>query len=126
MNKAQYYLASPVDKRKKRVRSKIHGTATRPRVSVNRSNQHIYVQVINDETGVTLFSVSDAQKNDAKDKQKETSVTKTQRSVKVGEIIAKKLLESKIKAVVFDRGAYRYHGRIKAVAESLRAQGVQV
>lgn len=93
--------------RKTRVRSKIGGTADRPRLSVFRSNKMIYAQAIDDVKGVTLVS---SKNSDPK---------------KVGEEIAKKLIEKKITSVVFDRSGYRYHGNVKSLAESAREAGLK-
>lgn len=105
-------------KRKMAVRSKLYGTAKRPRLSVFRSNQHIQLQVINDETGKTLLGISDMGQDQSKG-------TKTERAVKAAQQLAKKLKAKKIQAIVFDRGSYRYHGRVKAVAEALREAGIK-
>ena len=106
-------------KRRKRIRSRFSGTSQRPRVSVFRSNSHIYVQVIDDQTHITLVGVSD------KALEKEVK-SKVSRSLELGKLIAKNLGEKKIKSVVFDRGGYRYHGRVKAVADGLREGGLTV
>lgn len=98
--------------RKQRVRAKISGTSTRPRLNVFRSNANIYAQLIDDTTGKTLVSANDL---------KLTSGTKTQRATKVGEEIATKAKEAKISDVVFDRGGFVYHGRVKALAEWARS-----
>lgn len=106
-------------KRQIRVRSKISGTAKCPRLSVFRSNQYFYIQAIDDEKGVTLAAVSDA------GKEKKIKGSKTEKAVIVAEEIAKKLKTKKIKKLVFDRGHYRYHGRVKAAAETLRKAGLK-
>lgn len=102
-----------------RTRAKIFGMAQRPRLSVFRSNKHIYVQLINDEKGKTLASVSDLElkKSDKKGK-KELAVL-------VGQLIAQKAESLKIKKVIFDKGSYKYHGIIKAVAEGARKGGLK-
>lgn len=105
--------------RKIRIRSRITGTAARPRFSVFRSNAHIYGQLINDISGKTLVSCSDLE---YKGKAKET---KTQIAEKVGADIAKKAVAKKIKKVVFDRNGFVFHGRIKAVAEGARKGGLE-
>ncbi|MEO8581313.1 MAG: 50S ribosomal protein L18 [Patescibacteria group bacterium] len=106
-----------------RVRSKIKGTDVRPRLTVFRSNKHLYLQAINDQLGKTLAATSDA----AKDVQKSVE---GQRKMERAKIIAKsmsdKLKTAKITAVVFDRGSYRYHGAVKLIAEELRNLGIQV
>ena len=101
--------------RHKRIRGNVYGTEIRPRLCVFRSAKHIYAQVINDEQGKTIVSADD--RNIKKGK-------KTERAQKVGLSIAKKALENKIKEVVFDRGGYRYHGRVRALAEGAREQGL--
>ncbi len=108
-------------KRKQRVRSKMFGTASKPRLSVYRSNEHIYLQVINDQANQTLVSMND--KNLAATAKKKT---KTEQAGMVAELIAQELNKRKIEAVIFDRGQYKYHGRVKAVAEALRSAGIQV
>lgn len=103
-------------RRKKRVRAKIFGLTTRPRLSVYKSNSHIYGQVVDDEKGITLVSFSDLK---IKDK-----LNKTQKAEKVGEELAKKAIAKKIKTVVFDRNGLKYHGRVKALAEGARKGGL--
>lgn len=111
-------------KRHKKVRSIVIGTAARPRVSVFRSNRHIFVQIINDENSKTVVGVSDMI---SKAKQKEkTKSTKTEAAYKVGELLAVKMQEKNIKEAVFDRGGFKYHGRIKSLAEGLRKGGIKI
>lgn len=99
-------------KRKKRARAKIFGTAEKPRLSVFRSNCYTYIQLIDDEDGKTLISAL---------------IKKTKgSSEKLGKLIAEKAIEKGIKKAVFDRGNYKYHGRIKAVAEEARKGGLQL
>lgn len=107
------------EQRKKRVRAKIFGTKDRPRLSVFRSSKYIYAQLINDEKGVTLLSVSE--KNLDK-----TNVTKTERAKLVGNLLAQMAKKKKILEAVFDRGGYKYHGRIKALAEAARETGLKI
>ena len=104
--------------RKNRVRAKIIGTEARPRLSVYRSNTHIYGQIINDEDGKTLLSFSDIKIK------KEAKTTKTMMASQVGEEIAKKAISKKIKTIVFDRNGFMYHGRVKALAEGARKGGL--
>jgi large subunit ribosomal protein L18 len=118
-------------RRHKRVRAKISGTKERPRLCVFRSNLHIYAQLINDEKGKTLLSASDlelkkkAEKEKVKSGKKEESQSgKKAIAYKVGELIAEKALKKKIKKVVFDRGGYKYQGRVKALAEGAREGGL--
>ncbi len=114
---------SKITKRTLRIRGKLHGTTKRPRLSVNRSNQHIYAQLVNDDTGLTMLSVSDVVL--AKQKKAELG-TKTERAAQVAQALAEILKQQKITMVCFDRGAYRYHGRVKAIAEGIRAAGIEV
>jgi len=106
-------------KRHRKVRAKIYGTEKRPRLCVFKSNKHIYAQVINDEKGFTLVSASDLE---IKDSKKDKKINLAQ---KVGELIAKKAKDKKIQTVVFDRGGFRYHGRVKTLADEARKQGLQ-
>ena len=106
-------------RRHKRVRAKIFGTKEVPRLSVFRSAKHIYGQLINDEKGQTLISASDLELRRKKGK------TKVEKAREVGKLIAKKALAKKIEKVVFDRGGYAYHGRVKALAEGAREGGLK-
>lgn len=103
-------------RRHKRVRAKIIGTADRPRLCVFRSIQHTYAQLIVDEAGKTIVAVSD--------KDIKTKGTKIDKAKEAGKLIAKEAQAKKIKEVVFDRGGYKYHGRVKAVAEGAREAGL--
>ena len=103
-----------------RIRKKISGSSSKPRLSVYRSNRDIYVQLIDDENGITLASASSRQADIAAQKKNKVEISKM-----VGTAIAKKSDELGIKAVVFDRSGYIYHGRVKAVAEGARAGGLQ-
>lgn len=107
-------------KRHARVRSKVSGTAARPRLNVFRSNKHIYAQLIDDVNGVTLASASTVDKEVALD-----STSNLDAAVKVGELVAKRAVEKGLSEVVFDRGGYLYHGRIKALADAARENGLQ-
>ena len=105
-----------------RVRKKVHGTPPQPRLSVYRSLSHIYAQVIDDESGRTLAAASDveaAARGQAKGKPK-TDVAKL-----VGELVAQRAIERGISQVVFDRGGYQYHGRVKALAAAAREAGLK-
>jgi large subunit ribosomal protein L18 len=107
-------------KRHARVRAKLSGTEARPRLNVFRSNKHIYAQLIDDANGVTLASASTLDK--------EISIEATgnaEAAQKVGELIAKRAVEKGIKAVVFDRGGYLFHGRVKALADAARENGLE-
>jgi large subunit ribosomal protein L18 len=110
------------EKIRKRVRSKIFGTSERPRLSVYRSLKHIYAQIIDDTKGHTLVAMSSLSK-EIRDKVKEAK-TKTEVSRIVGLALAKKALEKGITKVVFDRNGYKYHGRVKALAEAAREGGL--
>lgn len=99
------------------MRKKIFGTKTRPRLSVFRSNKHIYAQMIDDDIGKTLISASDS-KMDKK-------VNKSQMAYQVGKKLAEKARKFKIKAVVFDRGGFLYHGRIAELAKGAREGGLK-
>lgn len=103
-----------------RIRRKISGSGNKPRLSVFRSNSDIYVQLINDENGTTIASASSREKDIAAQK-----VNKVEKSKLVGAAVARKANELGIKDVVFDRGGYIYHGRVKAVAEGAREGGLQ-
>ena len=105
--------------RHKRVRGKISGTAEMPRLSVYRSTNHIYAQIIDDVKGVTLCSASSLDK-EIKEKGGNKEGAKL-----VGQLIAKVALEKGIETVVFDRGGYLYHGRVKEVAEGAREGGLK-
>lgn len=108
------------DKRRKRIRRRIYGTAKKPRVSVFRSNKHIYVQVVDDVTGHVLESASDLSlKGDIK------AGNKTDTAKVVGEKLGTKMKKKKMTKVSFDRGGYKYHGRVKALAEGLRSSGIK-
>jgi len=107
------------ERRHKKIRAKIYGTEERPRLCVFKSNKHIYAQVINDEKGFTLISASDLE---IKDSKKDKKINLAQ---KVGELIAKKAKDKKIDAVLFDRGGFKYHGRVKTLADEARKQGLQ-
>jgi large subunit ribosomal protein L18 len=106
----------------KKIRKNLQGTKERPRLCVFRSNQHIYAQLVNDETAKVLISVSD--KDVKKDK-----MTKTEIAREVGRLVAKKAMNppagGKIEKVVFDRGGFIFHGRIKALAEGAREEGLK-
>lgn len=108
-------------RRHKRIRKKVYGTGERPRLVVKRSLTNLYAQVINDEAQRTILSFSTKAK-EAKDQLK--GRTKTEQSRIVGTLLAKKCSEVNIKNVVFDRGGYKYHGRVKAFAEGAREGGL--
>lgn len=107
-------------RRTTRVRRKIRQVINSPRLSVYRSNKGIYAQIIDDGTGKTLVSVSEKEIK----KEGEKKLTRIEKAGMAGKLLAEKALKKKIKKVVFDRGSYRYHGRVKALAEGSRAGGL--
>jgi large subunit ribosomal protein L18 len=126
--------------RKARVRKKVRGTGDRPRLSVYRSLSHIYAQVIDDDSGKTLVSVSSlriempavevkeaaaAEEGKKKKKEKKPEGLKVRRSRAVGKEIAEKAISLGIKKVVFDRAGFLYHGRVAALAEAARKNGLE-
>jgi large subunit ribosomal protein L18 len=127
-------------RRHKRIRAKIFGTARQPRLSVFKSARHIYAQLIDDKKGYILVSANDLElERQSKRKTKRSGETRRkgrQKNVKilsgkifiaeqVGKLIAEKALKKKIDKVVFDRGGYKYHGRVKALAEGAREGGLK-
>ena len=103
-----------------RIRRKVKGSAERPRLCVYRSLNHIYAQVIDDRLGRTLASASTAEKSGPTKVGGNVAAAKA-----VGELVAKRALDKGVKAVVFDRGGYLYHGRVKALADAARAAGLE-
>ncbi|UCB46874.1 MAG: 50S ribosomal protein L18 [Spirochaetota bacterium] len=112
MNKTERRL-----RRKKGIRKRVFGTAKNPRISVFKSNRHIYVQAIDDEKGITIISASDFEKG---------IKGNLEGATKIGELLAKRLKEKKINEGVFDRNGYPYHGLIKAVCEGARKGGLKI
>ena len=106
-------------RRHARVREKVRGSSARPRLAVYRSLAHIYAQLIDDTAGKTLAAASSLDARDSKDK-------KSERAKAVGAALGDRAKKAGITEVVFDRGGYRYHGRVKALAEGVRAAGVKV
>lgn len=106
-------------KRHRRVRSKIAGTSERPRLSIFRSNRHIYAQLVDDAAGKVL-----AQFNDLKSKTKKDE-TKSIKAGQVGRNLGEAILKKGFRRIVFDRGGYKYHGRVKVLAEGLRESGIE-
>jgi large subunit ribosomal protein L18 len=106
-------------RRRRRVRAKVTGTAARPRISVRRTNRGIFAQLIDDERGVTIASVSwteDALKG----------LGRMEQATQAGKTLAQRAKEAGIERAVFDRGGYQYHGRVKALAEGAREEGLAV
>ena len=106
-------------KRRRRVRAKVRGTAERPRISVFRSNRGISAQLIDDDQGRTLAAVNWTEAE-------LRSLGRMEQAAKAGELIAQRAKDAGIEAAVFDRGGYRYHGRVKAFAEGVREGGLAV
>lgn len=109
-------------KRHRRVRAKVSGTSVRPRLNVSRSLQHIYAQLIDDAAGHTIVAASTVDK-DLREGLKSGGNIDAAKAV--GKLIAERGLELGITAVVFDRGGYKYHGRVQALADSAREAGLQ-
>ena len=105
--------------RHKRTRKKVVGTKDRPRLSVFRSLNHIYAQIINDDNGITLLQANSLELKATK------TQTKTSIAEEVGKLLGQRAKEKKVKKVVFDKNGYKYHGRIKALANSVRKEGVK-
>ena len=108
-----------IGKRTKRIRTKLKKVSSRNRLSVFRSNNHIYAQAIDDSKGITLASASTLEKELVKDQKERKELAAT-----IGKEIAKRLIEKGIKDVAFDKGGYKYHGLIKILADSAREEGL--
>lgn len=111
-------------RRHARVRSLIKGTNERPRLCVFRSNRYIWVQLIDDIAGKTLAQATDRETQAGK--KTRTKETRVMRAGRIGESIAKLAIEKKISTFVFDRGGYKYHGRVRAIAEGARKAGIKL
>ena len=109
-------------RRHERIRKEVSGTPERPRLSVYRSLNHIYAQIIDDSRGSTLVAVSTLDKDFSSEKGHKGNVSMAK---KVGQLIAKRALEKGLKKVVFDRSGYLYHGRVRALAEGAREAGLE-
>ena len=109
-------------KKHRRLRNRFSGTAQRPRLSVFRSNNHMYAQVIDDVAGKTIVSASTLEK-DIKSALKATD--NVDAAAYIGDVVAKRAMEKGIKAVVFDRGGYIYHGKVAALADAARKAGLE-
>jgi len=109
----------------KRIRKKVLGTAERPRLNIYRSVSHIYAQVIDDAKGVTVVSATSLEAGKAKDGKSHIIGGNLAAAKQVGKLVAERAKEKGISKVVFDRGGYLYHGRIKALADAARAAGLQ-
>lgn len=102
-----------------RIRKKIAGTAERPRLAVHYSNKNIYAQLIDDDKGITLASASTL------DKEVDSTGANIPTAEKVGSLIAKRAKDAKVEDVIFDRGGYIYHGKVKALADAARQEGLK-
>ncbi len=107
---------------RRRIRKKISGTSDKPRVIVNRSNRYFYIQAIDDTSGTVMASASTLEKV-FKEKNKNTKNMKASESL--GKLAAQRIIKKKIKTIVFDRGVYLYHGRIKILADAMRKEGLK-
>jgi len=121
------------DRRARKIRAKISGTSKRPRLSVFRSNKGMYLQLIDDKKGRTLVSAHSSEINPSTSlgqRKKDTAAgsaegKKVAIAFELGKLIAKKAIDKKIKTIVFDRGGYKYHGRVKAIADGAREGGLE-
>ena len=118
---ASYTSREARNRRHERIRRSIHGTAERPRLNVFRSLQHIYAQVVDDDLGHTLASAStlDPELRDLID-----GLNKSQQAAHVGKLVAQRAVAQGLRQVVFDRGGYPYHGRVRALADGAREGGL--
>lgn len=107
-------------KRHRRVRKKISGSAERPRLAVYRSNKHLYAQLVDDRDGRTIAAASSLDPE-----LRGANGNSTSTATKVGQLVAERAMSKGIKAVVFDRGGYRFHGKVKALAEGAREKGLE-
>lgn len=108
-------------RRHRRVRKKVHGTATRPRLAIYRSNKHLIAQVIDDDAGRTVASASTLEA----DFRKQQSGSNVAAATAVGALVAERAKQAGVSTVVFDRGGFLYHGRVAAIAEAARAAGLE-
>jgi large subunit ribosomal protein L18 len=109
-------------RKRERIRTRISGTTERPRLSVFKSNKHIYAQVIDDETGRTIAAASTLDEEIAAEAKK---LKKAEEAGLVGALVARRCLEKKVDRIVFDRGGFPYHGRVKALADAAREAGLK-
>lgn len=116
-----YPKLSPVKMRHERIRKKIAGTAERPRLSVHFSGQHIYAQVIDDVAGITLASANTTEKEFKGDKSTKPNIAT---ATKIGKTVAERALKKNVSKVVYDRGGFLYHGKVKALADAAREGGL--
>ena len=109
------------ERRRRRVRAKVYGVASRPRLNVFRSMKHIYAQLIDDDAGHTLAAASSLDT----DIRSQAGLKKVEEALAVGKLLAQRAQQKEIKQVVYDRAGYRYHGRVKAVADGAREGGLE-
>lgn len=119
---AKYVSREARERRHERIRRNLHGTAERPRLNVFRSLQHIYAQVIDDDQGYTLAAASSL---DPELREQLDNLNKSQQAARVGELLAQRAMAKGLTRVVFDRGGYPYHGRVKALADGAREAGLE-
>jgi large subunit ribosomal protein L18 len=119
---ASYTSREARNRRHERIRRDIHGTAERPRLNVFRSLQHIYAQVVDDDQGYTLVAASTL---DPELREQLDGMNKSQQAARVGKLVAQRAVARGLKLVVFDRGGYPYHGRVKALADGAREGGLE-
>ena len=117
MKNIQKDIQSKEQRRRHRVRAKVSGTAKKPRLSVFRSAKHLFLQLIDDQQGRTIVF--------AKDSEVKKAGKPVEQAKEIGKLLAQKAIDAGIKTVVFDRGSYKYHGRVKAVAEGAREEGLK-
>jgi large subunit ribosomal protein L18 len=115
----------PRERRHRRVRKKVSGTEARPRLAVFRSNKHIYAQVIDDVAGRTLAAASTEDASFRTDASKAGNGSNVDAATKVGTLVAERAKAAGVEKVVFDRGGFRYHGRVAALADAARAGGLE-
>lgn len=108
------------NRRHRRVRKKVHGTTARPRLAIYKSNRYIYAQIIDDETGRTLAAAS------SREPAVSVRTLTVESAAEVGKLLAERAEAANVEEVVFDRGGYPYHGRVKALAEAVREAGVKL
>ena len=124
MNK-QVEIQKVKQRRKARTKSKLFGTKETPRLSVFRSSVYIYAQLIDDNTGNTLCSAKTSEIELKKGSKEEVKNKKQEEAFLVGELLAQKAIDKKIESVIFDKGSYKYHGRVKSLADGARKGGLK-
>jgi large subunit ribosomal protein L18 len=115
-------LSNRIKIRHRRIRKRLFGTNERPRLSVHFSGQHIYAQVIDDVAGRTIVAASTVEKGIRDNRRGQANVAMAE---KLGSLVAERSLQKDVKAVIFDRGGFTYHGKVKALAEAARSAGLE-